>query len=44
VLTIPTENLDFVHKPGHLDIVMERIQDKLAGKEDVVFPPNADDD
>jgi deoxyadenosine/deoxycytidine kinase len=41
VLTIPTENLDFVHKPGHLDIVVERIQDKLAGKEDVVFPPNA---
>jgi deoxyadenosine/deoxycytidine kinase len=43
VLTIPTENLDFVHKPKHLDIVEERIQDKLAGKEDVVFPPNADD-
>jgi deoxyadenosine/deoxycytidine kinase len=43
VLTIPTENLDFVHKPGHLDIVEDRIQDKLAGKEDVVFPPNADD-
>jgi deoxyadenosine/deoxycytidine kinase len=43
VLTIPTENLDFVHKPKHLDIVVERIQDKLAGKEAVVFPPNADD-
>jgi deoxyadenosine/deoxycytidine kinase len=43
VLTIPTENLDFVHKPRHLDIVVDRIQDKLAGKEDVVFPPNADD-
>jgi deoxyadenosine/deoxycytidine kinase len=43
VLTIPTENLDFVHKPRHLDIVVERIQAKLAGKEDVVFPPNADE-
>jgi deoxyadenosine/deoxycytidine kinase len=43
VLTIPTENLDFVHKPKHMDIVENRIQDKLAGKEDVVFPPNADD-
>ena len=43
VLTIPTENLDFVHKPKHMDIVEDRIQDKLAGKEDVVFPPNADD-
>ncbi|MEW5958080.1 MAG: deoxynucleoside kinase [Chloroflexota bacterium] len=38
VLTIHTENLDFVNKPRHLDIVVQRIQDKLAGKEDVVFP------
>jgi deoxyadenosine/deoxycytidine kinase len=42
VLRIPTEDLDFVHKPQHLDIVVQRIQDKLAGKEDVVFPPNPD--
>lgn len=40
VLTIHTENLDFVNKPKHLDIVVTRIQDKLAGKEDVVFPAN----
>ncbi len=38
VLTISTNNLDFVHKPQHLDIVVQRIQDKLAGKEDVIFP------
>ena len=38
VLTIPTENLDFVNKTSHLDIVTQRIQNKLAGKEDVVFP------
>jgi len=38
VLTIPTQSLDFVHKPKHLDVVVQRIQDKLAGKEDVVFP------
>jgi deoxyadenosine/deoxycytidine kinase len=42
VLTIRTDDLDFVHKPKHLAIVVERIQDKLAGKEDVVFPPNPD--
>ncbi len=41
VLTIRTEDLDFVHKPRHLDIVIERIQDKLAGKEDLVFPENS---
>lgn len=38
VLTIPAGELDFVNKPHHLDIVVERIQAKLAGKEDVVFP------
>ena len=33
VLTIRTDNLDYVHQPGHLDTVVSRIQDKLAGKE-----------
>ena len=40
VLSIRTENLDFVHKPKHLNIVTRRILDKLSGKEDIVFPPN----
>jgi deoxyadenosine/deoxycytidine kinase len=42
VLTIRTDDLDFVNKPRHLDIVVKRIQDKLAGKETVVFPNNLD--
>jgi deoxyadenosine/deoxycytidine kinase len=33
VLTIRTDNLDYVHQPQALDMVLERIQDKLAGKE-----------
>ncbi|GAB4503189.1 MAG: deoxynucleoside kinase [Anaerolineales bacterium] len=33
VLTIRTDDLDYVHQPGHLETVVERIQDKLAGKE-----------
>jgi deoxyadenosine/deoxycytidine kinase len=37
VLTIHTDDLDFVHKAPHLDIVAQRIQDRLAGKEDIVF-------
>ena len=37
VLTIRSDDLDFVHKAQHLDVVVERIQDKLAGKEEVVF-------
>lgn len=40
VLTIRTDDLDFVHKPRHLDIVVGRIQDKLAGREEVIFPEN----
>jgi deoxyadenosine/deoxycytidine kinase len=39
VLTIRTDDLDFVNKPRHLGIVVQRIQEKLAGKEEVVFPP-----
>jgi deoxyadenosine/deoxycytidine kinase len=41
VLTIRTDDLDFVHKPGHLDIVVQRIQDRLEGREDLVFPPES---
>ena len=33
VLTIHTDNLDYVHQPQALDLVVERIQDKLSGKE-----------
>jgi deoxyadenosine/deoxycytidine kinase len=40
VLTIRTDDLDFVHKPRHLDLVVQRIQDKLSGKEEVIFPDN----
>lgn len=38
VLTIRTDDLDFVHRPQHLDIVVQRIREKLAGKEEIVFP------
>jgi deoxyadenosine/deoxycytidine kinase len=33
VLTIHTDNLDYVHQPRALKLVLDRIQDKLAGKE-----------
>ncbi len=38
VLTIRTDDLDFVHRPQHLEIIIQRIYDKLAGKEEVQFP------
>ena len=37
VLTIRTDDLDYVHQQQHLDTVVQRIQDKLAGKEVVEF-------
>lgn len=37
VLTIRTDDLDFVHHPHHLDTVVQRIQEKLSGKEELVF-------
>ncbi len=38
VLTVPGDNLNFVCYPRHLEIIAERVQDKLAGKEAVEFP------
>lgn len=38
VLKIRSDDLDFVHKKGHLDIVADLVQEKLTGKEEVVFP------
>jgi deoxyadenosine/deoxycytidine kinase len=37
VLTIHTDDLDFVHRPRHLDVVVGRIQEKLSGKEEISF-------
>ncbi|NCF66793.1 MAG: deoxynucleoside kinase [Anaerolineaceae bacterium] len=37
VLTIHSADLNFVKNPHHLDIVVQRIQDKLSGKEEVIF-------
>ena len=37
VLTIQSNDLDFVNKTRHLDIVIERIRDKLSGKEELSF-------
>jgi deoxyadenosine/deoxycytidine kinase len=37
VLTVRTDDLDYVHQQKHLDTVVGRIQDKLAGREEVEF-------
>lgn len=38
VLTLRTDDLDFVHRERHLDIVVERVQERLTGREEVEFP------
>lgn len=40
VLTIRSDDLDYVHKPQHLAVVVERIEEMLKGKEEVVLRAN----
>ncbi len=37
ILTIRTDDLDFVHEPRHLDMVVKKIKEKLSGREEIVF-------
>jgi deoxyadenosine/deoxycytidine kinase len=37
VLTVPADQLDFVAYGSHLDLIVSKINDILAGKEEVVF-------
>lgn len=39
VLTVPADDLDFVAHPRHMDLVVRKVQEKLTGKEEVVFDP-----
>ena len=37
VLTVPADALDYVSNRNHLDLIVRKVQDKLVGKEEVVF-------
>jgi deoxyadenosine/deoxycytidine kinase len=37
VLTVPADDLDYVHNSLHLELIVGKIQEKLSGKEEVVF-------
>jgi deoxyadenosine/deoxycytidine kinase len=37
VLAVPADALDYVTHSGHLKLIIEKVQDKLTGKEEVVF-------
>lgn len=40
VLTVPADDLDYVAHSRHLELVARKVQDKLMGKEEVVFAPD----
>ena len=39
VLTVPADDLDYVAHPTHLDLIVTKVQQKLTGKEEVIFAP-----
>ena len=38
ILTIPSDSMDFVSNSHHLDLIVERVLNKLRGREEVVLP------
>ncbi|RMF45690.1 MAG: deoxynucleoside kinase [Anaerolineae bacterium] len=39
VLAVPADNLDFVAHSAHLDLIVQKIREKLTGREEVRFAP-----
>ncbi len=39
VLTVPADDMDFVKHSGHLDLIVQKVREKLTGKDVVVFDP-----
>ena len=37
VLSVPADDLDYVAKPAHLDLIVGKVEEKLMGKDEVVF-------
>jgi deoxyadenosine/deoxycytidine kinase len=40
VLTVPADDLDYVAYDSHLDLIVSKIHEKLAGMEEVIFEPS----
>ena len=37
VLTVPADDLDYVANPRHLELIVQKVRDKLTGKDEVIF-------
>ncbi len=40
ILTVPADELDYVSHPQHLELITSKVQEKLTGKEEVIFAMN----
>jgi deoxyadenosine/deoxycytidine kinase len=40
VLAVPADDLDYVAHSGHLRLIISKVDDKLTGKDEVVFEPD----
>jgi deoxyadenosine/deoxycytidine kinase len=40
VLTVPADDIDYVAHSGHLDLIIEKVNEKLTGIEEVIFHPD----
>jgi deoxyadenosine/deoxycytidine kinase len=39
VLTVPADDLNYVAFPAHLNLIVRKVEEKLMGKEEVLFAP-----
>jgi len=39
VLTVPADDLNYVSIPAHLALIVSKVEEKLMGKEEVIFTP-----
>jgi len=40
VLTVPADDLDYVAHAGHLRLIVRKVEEKLTGREEVIFAPD----
>ncbi|MDK1081612.1 MAG: deoxynucleoside kinase [Anaerolineae bacterium] len=40
VLTVPTDNMNFAKNPGQLRLIITKMEEKLTGKDELVFTPD----
>lgn len=40
VLAVPADDIDYVAHSGHLNLIAQKVEEKLTGKEEVIFDPD----